>query len=85
MCRSHHLLLLDYHDPTKHTFSDNAQVLGNAVKLIASTVVNTASKKGKIAFGPKQMKTETAMGRFAYLEARRKPKPRYILIYILPI
>ena len=44
--------LLDYHDPTKHTFSDNAQVLGNAVKLIASTVVNTASKKGKIAFGP---------------------------------
>ena len=71
--------LLDYHDPTKHTFSDNAHALGNGIKLLASTVTNTASKKGKVAFGSKQKKVETDMGRFAYLLLKQKnnqPKPR---------
>ena len=75
--------LLEYHDPTKHTFTDNAHALGNAIKLLASTVTNTASKKGKVAFGSKQMKAETDTGRLAYLLLNRKPKPRYILLLII--
>ena len=68
--------LLNYHDPTKHTFSDNAHALANGIKLWACTVTNTSSKKGKVAFGPKQKKAETDTGRFAYLQVNKTPKPR---------
>ena len=40
------------------------------MKLLACTVTNKASTKGKVAFGVEQKNVEMGMGRFSYLHLR---------------
>ena len=74
--------VLNYHDVTKHSKTDLAHCLANALKLLLGQVTNTAG--GKAKFADKYRQLEMRLMRFAYLnektEGRNTRNHKYYLV-----